>query len=78
MGRFFRYLFLLRPGRLTNEPGESRVRVDTEPFRTEVSRDDVAGVLTAVLNEPRAARRLLYVGAGKDPIERAIAKAVAA
>lgn len=69
---------VVRPGRLTTDPGEGRVSVDRDPFRTQVSRDDVAGVLAAVLDEPRSVRRLLYVGAGKDAIERAVAEAVSA
>jgi nucleoside-diphosphate-sugar epimerase len=70
---------VVRPGHLIDEPGEGHVRVGTEPFRSEVSRDDVAGVLAAVLQEPRsAARHVLYVGAGEDPIDWAVEAAVAA
>jgi hypothetical protein len=39
-----------------------------------VPRDDVAGVLAAVLHEPRSAQRVLYVSAGDDPIEEALAR----
>jgi len=68
---------VVRPGRLSDAPGEGRVRVDSEPFRTEVTRDDVAGVLAALIHEPRAAGCVLYVGAGDDPIEGAVATSVA-
>ena len=37
----------MRPGRLTDDPGTGRVRIQTEPFRGEVPRDDVAAVLAA-------------------------------
>jgi nucleoside-diphosphate-sugar epimerase len=60
---------IVRPGRLTDEPGTGRVRIDTAPFRGEVSRDDVAEVLAAVLHEPRANHRVLYVNGGEDPVE---------
>ncbi|HEX6712204.1 MAG TPA: SDR family oxidoreductase [Thermoleophilaceae bacterium] len=63
---------VVRPGRLTDEPGEGRVRIDTEPFRNEVSRDDVAAALAAVLHEPRSAGHVLYVGSGDDPVESAV------
>ena len=46
---------IARPGSLTDEPGTGRVRLDTEPFRGKVSRDDVAAVLAAVLHEPASA-----------------------
>lgn len=45
---------ILRPGRLTDDPGTGRVRIDADPFRSEVPRDDVADVLAAVLREPAA------------------------
>jgi nucleoside-diphosphate-sugar epimerase len=64
---------IVRPGRLTDDPGAGRVRITTEPFRGQVSRDDVATVLAAVLNEPRCAKLILYVNAGEDPVERALA-----
>jgi nucleoside-diphosphate-sugar epimerase len=68
---------IVRPGLLGDEPGTGRVRVDTEPFREDVTRDDVAAVLAAVLREPRSVRKILYVGQGDEPIERALAAAVA-
>jgi nucleoside-diphosphate-sugar epimerase len=67
---------IVRPGRLTDDPGTGRARIDTTPFRSEVSRDDVADVLAAVLHEPRAARRILYVNAGDEPLAQALAAAL--
>ena len=69
---------IVRPGRLTDEPGNGRVRVQAEPFRGEVPRDDVAAVLAAVLAEPRAAGATLYVNGGEDPVEQALAGALTA
>ena len=63
---------IVRPGRLTDEPGTGRVRVQAEPFRGEVPREDVASLLAAVLAEPRTAGATLYVNGGDDPIEEAL------
>jgi nucleoside-diphosphate-sugar epimerase len=63
---------IVRPGRLTDQPGSGRVRLDLEPFRGEVSRDDVAAVIDALLRDTRAARRTLYVNGGDTPIEQAL------
>lgn len=68
---------ILRPGRLTDDPGTGRVRVDVEPFRGHVSRDDVAAVLARLLHDPRASRRLLYVNGGPEPIEQALEEVLA-
>lgn len=65
---------ILRPGRLTDDPGTGRVRLDVDPFRGEVARDDVAAVLDAVLHDPRATHRILYVNGGEEPLEQALAR----
>jgi len=63
---------ILRPGRLTDDPGTGRVRIQTEPFRGEVPRDDVAAVVAALLPEPRTHGATLYVNGGDDPIAAAL------
>jgi uncharacterized protein YbjT (DUF2867 family) len=68
---------IVRPGMLTDEPGEGRVQIRTEPVRAEVSRDDVAAVLAAVVDESRAVGRVLYVVGGEDPIQDALVAALA-
>jgi hypothetical protein len=59
---------------LQDEPGTGRVRLAEQPLEGKVPRDDVAGVLAAVVHEPRSARRVLYASAGDDPIEAALAR----
>jgi uncharacterized protein YbjT (DUF2867 family) len=65
---------IVRPGPLTDDPGTGRVAIATEPFRGEVTRDDVAAVLAAVLIEPKAAGQVLYVSGGETPLESALAE----
>jgi uncharacterized protein YbjT (DUF2867 family) len=65
---------IVRPGSLTDAPGSGRARIQTDPVRDEVARDDVAAVLAAVLDEPRTAGLTLYVVAGDEPIEEALAE----
>ena len=67
---------IVRPGMLQDDPGDGRVRIQTDPIRAEVSRDDVAAVLAAVLNEPRSVGRILYVVGGDEPIDEALAAAL--
>jgi uncharacterized protein YbjT (DUF2867 family) len=69
---------VVRPGPLTDEPAAGVVRIASEPFRADVSREDVAAVLAAVLAEPRTSHHILYLGGGDDPIEQAVAEAAAA
>jgi uncharacterized protein YbjT (DUF2867 family) len=64
---------ILRPGFLTDDPGTGRARIDREPLRDRVSREDVAAVLAALLPEPRSVRAVLYVVAGDRPIDEALA-----
>ncbi|MBB1247175.1 NAD(P)H-binding protein [Streptomyces durbertensis] len=63
---------ILRPGRLTNTPGTGRVHLADHTGRAEISRDDVAAVLLALLDEPATARRTLELVAGDTPIPEAV------
>jgi uncharacterized protein YbjT (DUF2867 family) len=63
---------VVRPGMLTDDPGTGRARIQEEPIRAEVPRDDVAAVLAAVVDESRAVGRVLYVVGGDEPIEDAL------
>jgi len=69
---------ILRPGGLTNDPGTGLVQIDSAPFRGQVTRDDVAAVLARLLEDPRAARQVLYVNGGSKPIEQALDDALRA
>ncbi len=68
---------VVRPGRLTDDPGTGRVRIDSAAFRGEIPRDDVAALLDLVLHDDRAAGHVMYVNGGPDPIEQALETAVA-
>jgi uncharacterized protein YbjT (DUF2867 family) len=66
---------ILRPGRLTDEPGSGMVRLARSVRRGSVSRDDVAAVLVALLDEPRAIGQTLEVVAGDMPVAEAVVAA---
>ncbi|WP_019547105.1 NAD(P)H-binding protein [Streptomyces sulphureus] len=63
---------ILRPGRLTDDPGTGRVTLAPSTGRAEVTRDDVAAVLLALLDEPRAAGETLELIGGETPIQEAV------
>ena len=67
---------IVRPGPLTDDPGSGTVRIDLEPFRGPISRDDVAALLDVLLANGRASRRILYVSAGDPSIEQALERLV--
>ena len=64
---------IVRPGRLTNDPGTGRVRIAESVERAEVPRDDVAAVLAAVLAREDAAGLTFELVAGEEPVEQALA-----
>jgi nucleoside-diphosphate-sugar epimerase len=64
---------IVRPGALTDDPGNGRVSISTDPFRGKVSREDVAAVLAAVLSEHPLIGKIFYLNGGEDPIEQALA-----
>ncbi|MEU7160180.1 SDR family oxidoreductase [Streptomyces chrestomyceticus] len=63
---------ILRPGRLTDDPGTGLVRLAESTGRDEVTRDDVAAVLAALLDEPRTIGRTLELIGGDTPVEEAV------
>jgi uncharacterized protein YbjT (DUF2867 family) len=64
---------IVKPARLTDEPGTGRVQVAEQVDRGEVSRDDVAAVLAAALHEPGTAKRTFGVTGGDVPVDEAVA-----
>ena len=64
---------VVRPGRLTDEPGTGHVRIDLEPFRGEIPRADVAAVVDELLRPTIPAGQVLYVNAGDTSIAQALA-----
>ncbi|MCP2338476.1 SDR family oxidoreductase [Actinomadura rupiterrae] len=68
---------ILRPGRLTDDNGTGLVTLgEPEVGRGEVTRDDVATVIAALLAEPKVNRTTLEVVNGDVPIADAVAALV--
>jgi len=63
---------ILRPGRLTNDPGTGLVTLAESTGRDEVTRDDVAAVLAALLDEPGTIGRTLELIGGETPVADAV------
>ncbi|MFH8366276.1 SDR family oxidoreductase [Streptomyces sp. NPDC018031] len=59
---------ILRPGRLTDDPGTGRVTLAGRTGRGEVSRDDVAAALVALLDEERTTGLTLELIGGDQPV----------
>ena len=66
---------IVRPGPLTDDPGTGRVRIETEPFRDAVTRDDVAAVMAAIIAGRAVNHTVLYLANGDTAIEQALADA---
>ncbi|UCM89839.1 NAD(P)H-binding protein [Streptomyces marincola] len=63
---------ILRPGALTDDPGTGLVRLAERTPRGQVTRDDVAAVLAALLDEPRTAGLTLDLVGGDTPVSTAV------
>ena len=64
---------VVRPGGLTDDPGTGRVRVGEKLPRGQVTRDDVAAVLVAVLDAPNTIGRTFDLVGGETPLADAVA-----
>lgn len=64
---------VLRPGRLTDDPGTGHVRLDAPPVgRADISRDDVAAVVAELVTASEGIGQTLEVVAGDVPVEEAV------
>ena len=64
---------VVRPGGLTNDAGTGRVRLGESVPRGQVTRDDVAAVLVAVLDSPNTIGRAVDLIGGDTPVAEAVA-----
>jgi uncharacterized protein YbjT (DUF2867 family) len=65
---------IVRPGRLTDDPGTGRVTVTTDmSVRGDVPRQDVARVLAASLGDPETIGKTFVVIGGETPVDEAVA-----
>jgi nucleoside-diphosphate-sugar epimerase len=63
---------IVRPTRLTDDPGSGTVELGDSVERGQVSREDVAAVAGACLRRPEAIGRTFEVTSGEVPIEAAV------
>ena len=63
---------IVRPGRLTDDPGTGRVSIARELERADIPRADVAAVLAEVVERPETAGLQFDVVAGPTPIHEAL------
>jgi uncharacterized protein YbjT (DUF2867 family) len=63
---------ILRPGRLTDDPGTGRVTLAPQVPHADVPRDDVAAVLVELLGVPATAGEVLELAAGDTEIPAAV------
>ena len=66
---------ILRPGQLTDDPGNGKVLLAAPPVpRGAVTRDDTAAVLAALLDTPGTAGRVLELREGPDDVLDAVTR----
>lgn len=63
---------ILRPGLLTDDPGTGRVRLAPEVEHSGIPREDVAAVITALLDEPATIGQVLELVGGDAEIAAAV------
>ncbi|HYB86092.1 MAG TPA: NAD(P)H-binding protein, partial [Streptosporangiaceae bacterium] len=64
---------ILRPGRLTDAPATGRIRLAAPPLPAgSISRDDVAAVIAALLDEPGTRHQTLELVGGDTPVAAAV------
>ncbi|HVQ59686.1 MAG TPA: SDR family oxidoreductase [Solirubrobacterales bacterium] len=68
---------IVRPVSLTDDPGSGTVEISADPVSGKVSRDDVAAVLAAALQEPRTAQQIMYLRSGDSSVAEALKRFLA-
>jgi uncharacterized protein YbjT (DUF2867 family) len=68
---------IVRPGTLTDEPGEGRVSAGPAVAYGDVSRDNVASFIAAALAEPQLRRAVVELVDGPVPVDDAVRRLVA-
>jgi nucleoside-diphosphate-sugar epimerase len=69
---------ILRPGRLTDDPGAGLVALGADVVRAEIPREDVAAVIAVVLDDESTVGHQWNLVSGELPVAEAIARAVRA
>lgn len=64
---------IVRPGMLTDEPGTGMVTAGPDAERNQVTREDVAAVLAAVLNADNTIGKTFVLVQGETPVAEAVA-----
>jgi uncharacterized protein YbjT (DUF2867 family) len=64
---------IVRPSALLNNPGTGRVDLGLAKVHEEITRDDVATTIVALLESPGLSRLILEVTGGDVPIAEAVA-----
>lgn len=67
---------ILRPGTLTDEPGDGRVSAGPAVAYGDVSRDNVASFIAAALTEPQLRRAVVELVDGPVPVDDAVRRLV--
>jgi uncharacterized protein YbjT (DUF2867 family) len=63
---------ILRPGTLRDDAGTGHVRADAAIPYGEVTRDDVAATLAAIIDRPHLSRTIIELTGGDEPIGQAL------
>lgn len=66
---------IVRPGRLTNDPGRGRIQLGTDLPKGQIPRADVAAVIACVLQTPATIGCQFELTSGEQPISDAVALA---
>jgi uncharacterized protein YbjT (DUF2867 family) len=65
---------ILRPSALNNQPGTGHVDLGLAKVHEDITRDDVADTLVALMMQPTVSHVILEVSRGSTPINQAVAE----